>query len=184
MSVITSTYERDALDWYVEPAWCVHKLIDAEPFSGIVYDPACGIGTIPNAFISRRIPAVGSDIVNRGPNEVLDFLDEESPKFGCVNVVCNPPFSRAVPFIETALDIATMKVAMILPLTFLASQARQPLFTETPVARVYVLSRRPSMPPGEKLNDPDFKSKGGSVDYCWIVWHHGHKGPPTMEWLI
>lgn len=183
MSVTNSKFERVDNDWYVEPSWCVDLLIHAEPFAGGIWDPACGLGTIPKAFSGHGFPTSGSDIVARGYGEIIDFMG--SPWLGgnTTNIVCNPPFSIATKFIDVALHCAVSKVAMLLPISFLASQARHPLFNETPVARVYILSRRPSMPPGEKLNDPAFRASGGSVDYCWIVWHHGHKGPPTMEWL-
>jgi hypothetical protein len=39
-------WERDAADFYIEPAWCAERLFAVEKFEGSVIDPACGLGTI------------------------------------------------------------------------------------------------------------------------------------------
>lgn len=192
MSVTLSTYARDELDFYVEPAWCVDLLLDNEVFIDDCLDPACGLRTIVSTVRKRGITCWCSDIVERLPNTNENDLEPDNfleytldPYHSVPNIICNPPFKYAVPFCLRALEVTRHKVAMLLPLSFLASQKRKAeLFDPHPPARVYVLSRRPSMPPGQMLIDnPEYVGKGGSVDYCWIVWDHGAKGPTQMEWL-
>ena len=176
--------ERAANDWYVEPAWAVQALLDAEDFrGGCVWDPAAGRDNIPSVCRARDIQAFGSDLIDRGAPSVrapFDFLDLDPrfsprPEF----IICNPPFALAERFIDRALSVASRKVAMLLRLSFLEGQRRGEMFASTPLARVLVFSSRVSMPPGDSTVDP----KGGAVAFAWYVWQHGHQGPPTLGWL-
>lgn len=56
---------RAANDWYIEPAEAVEALLRVERFSGLSWDPACGIGTIPNVMEAAGFDVGGSDIVDR-----------------------------------------------------------------------------------------------------------------------
>jgi len=53
------------------------------------------------------------------------------------------------------------------------------LFRSTPLARVWVSSRRISMPPGGS----NIKAQGGAIAYAWFVWEHGYKGKAEVDWL-
>lgn len=178
-------HPADPNDFFIEPAWCVEALLDAERFVGDILDPACGSGTIPRVARARGLHARGEDIVARdGVTIVSDFLQPLAEVVVCVdNIICNPPYRLAEPFIRRALQITTRKVAMIVQEKFLYSGQRHALFTGTPLARLYFLSDRPSMPPGDKYLAGEIEAKGGSVNYCWLVMSHDHQGPPTAHWL-
>ncbi len=63
------------------------------------------------------------------------------------------------------------------------------LFAEKPPAFILVLSRRPSMPPGELLAAGQVEQKGGMHDYCWCVWDQSPRmwpdvsRPTELRWL-
>lgn len=175
-------YDRDDADWYVEPAWSVDALLNAEPFEGRTLDPACGCGTIPKAFEARGLRAFGSDLKDRGFGIVADFLGQEFA-LPIDNIVTNPPYKLAETFIRRALKIATDKVAVLVQQQFPFSQGRHALFRECPIARLYFLSNRPSMPPGRALAAGTVTAGGGKTDYLWMVFEHGYKGSPTAHWL-
>lgn len=180
------THNRDPGDFYIEPAWAVDLLLDAEPFYGDVYDPACGSGVIVRQFRARGIDAFGTDIVSRGfaPGG-RDFLDyAPTDHRPAANIVSNPPYALAQAFVEKALSIATHKVAMLVQAKFPYSQRRHALFSQRPPARIYFLSTRPSMPPGDKLLAGTVVAKGGKLDYAWIVWSKDHRGPTQAHWLL
>jgi hypothetical protein len=77
-------------DFYVEPRWVVHLLLDVESFEGSVLDPCCGSGTIPSVCLERGIPAIGSDIVYPGFGEVRDLFTLEAFVLG-INVMSTVP---------------------------------------------------------------------------------------------
>jgi len=52
----------------------------------------------------------------------------------------------------------------------------------TPLQRIWLLTPRPSMPPGQHILDGG-KVGGGKSDYCWLVWEHGYSGLPEIRWL-
>lgn len=198
----TAGYPKSPYDWYVEPRWCVDALIAAEGFDSgdFVYDPACGLGTIPDAFEAAGINNWRSDIAPRaglnrtktgqGPLQVFDFLSDKPIQFplitGRLSIICNPPFSYekdiAERFVRRALAIAEDRVCMLLPLKWQASARRHQLFEEHRPNRIWVLSERPSMPPGAKVEELGNKAfKRGKVDYMWMVWE-GDDCPPVTEW--
>lgn len=187
-------YVRASADWYVEPESLVESILESERIIGTVLDPACGIGTIPRVCRRHGIEAYGSDITNRGYG--LPFIDFTDDRLGgrfrwglrgtrIDNIISNPPFKTPTVyrFLERALDVAQHKVVLILPLTFLASQERKEgVFNgKTPLARVYVFSKRPSMPPGHLYVSGEMKRGGGKQDYVVLVWTHDHRGDPVVR---
>jgi hypothetical protein len=194
------TYQRDELDFYAEPGWVSELLIDAEKYQGKVLDPCCGNGNIGRAFERRRHPIRSTDYAVRPYGECgKDFLDPATDYGTVDHIVCNPPFRHTEAFIVRALGIVRRSAAFLVPLKWLASQTRYDFFeTYGRPARVYVLSNRASMPPGEFLDpdtglfaadDPNGKWKagdvpsGGAIDYCWVVFVPGYGGPTDMRWL-
>jgi hypothetical protein len=53
---------------------------------------------------------------------------------------------------------------------------------DTPLARVWLLTPRPSMPPGHVIANGE-KPGGGSQDFAWLVWEQGYRGKPELGWL-
>jgi len=166
-------WERDPLDWYVEPTAATEALLRVERFVGRVWDPACGQGNIVNTLLQNGISAHGSDIADRGFGGVQDFLDPECEFTNVQNIVMNPPFFRAKgaeAFIRRALNIASGKIAVFLDIRFIAGAERaNGLFKERPPHRIWIVTPRVSCPPGGYLSAGG-KAEGGSSDWCWFIW--------------
>lgn len=170
-------YERHGDDWYVEPPWVVDQLLRATPFAGVIHDPCCGSGNIPRRLDELGYNTTASDIVDRGYGDIRDFFLDLRPR---QNIVCNPPYKMAEMFILHAIDVTERRVAAIVNLKFLASQGRRDrLFLRHPPDQVLICSQRPSMPPGGS----GIEAKGGTADYCWIVWRKGG-GDTRVSWLF
>jgi hypothetical protein len=174
---------RFSNDWYVDPPEATEALLRVETFSGLCWDPACGIGTIPKVLAAHDLICMRGDIVDRGGDAVIgDFLEVGIAPVD--NVISNPPFNLARPFVDKALSIAKHKVAMLLPLTFLEGAARARWLETTPLARVHVFSWRISMPPGELLVAGKVKATGGKKAFAWFVWERGWVGPAQVRFLF
>ena len=178
-----SGYERNADDWYVEPDWSVDALAAVErPFIGGVMDPCCGSGNIPKRLHANGVLYVAaSDLVDRGYDGMMsrgEFSDTLA-SFKPASVVSNPPYNLAQEFVDCALKHTRDRVCVLLRLAFLEGQKRRLWFEQKPLARVWVSSRRMSMPPGGS----DVKAKGGTIAYAWFVFEHGHRGPAQIGWL-
>jgi hypothetical protein len=117
---------------------------------------------------------VASDIVDRLDRRGLDgvrfhicnFL-EESPVRSAWSIACNPHFDHIKAFCERGLEIATYKVAVIVPLRRLPA-ARW--LANLPLESIYLLTPRPSMPPGEWIAAGNVPG-GGREDFCWLVFN-------------
>lgn len=185
-------YDRALHDWYVEPRWCVEQLADAIDFAGYtIWDPCAGGGTIPDTLGDRGLSTLASDIVERRPDFLDGIHDATEPcaplwlRPGVrLSVVTNPPFKLAEPIVRRMLALADHRVCILQQLSFLASAARHRLFTEFPPSDVLILSRRPSMPPGAMISEMGAKAfKGGTTDFCWIVWTKPHDRETRTRWL-
>jgi hypothetical protein len=173
-----SLYRRVTDDFYVEPDWVVDALFSsAQPFLfGRVHDPCAGFGTIVGVAQKHEFAASGADIVDRadGRFPVCDFFSDAKIYS---NIICNPPYKRAADLVAKALALNLPrggKVAVLVPLGFLASGKRFGLFNRPELDEILVLSRRPSLPPGELLMRAGESCRhSGSTDFCWAIWRRG-----------
>lgn len=175
-------WEREANEHYVEPHWCSERLFTEESFVGDIFDPCCGFGRIIESARKKGLTAYGSDLIDRGCPGAKSGIDFISTHFDDVeNIVCNPPFDIAADFAAHALATASRKVAMIFPTARLNAAH---WLRGTPLARVWLLTPRPSMPPGHTILAGE-KPGGGKMDYCWLVWSHSWSAnvAPEMRWL-
>ena len=178
--IAAHSWQREAQEHYVEPHWCSERLFVEESFSPAVWDPCCGFGRIPDSARKAGLYAVGTDILDRGYRDLaqqLDFLETE--KLFAQNIVCNPPFMIAGRFARHALDLGAEKVAMIFPTARLNAAH---WLRETPLARVWLMTPRPSMPPGYTITAGQ-KPGGGKMDFCWLVWARNYTGTADLRWL-
>lgn len=196
---MSSGYEKSQFDWYVEQQWVTEALIAMEERVdisvlnwGTIWDPACGGGNVLKACSKIRIEIHATDIQFRGFaakgyfQELdfvgrLEFVRSVAP-WGRYSIVSNTPYSykRGIleAFIRRAMELDAEKVAFLMPVARQAGENRQSLFEEFPPARIYVLSERPSMPPGAQIEAMGDKAyKRGKIDFMWVVWDRRNPTP-------
>ena len=118
-----------------------------------------------------------SDIADHSCGPRQDFLIASAPA-EAIDVVTNPPFGLARDFVERALTLGAVKTAIIFPTARLnAARWLKPL----PLAKIYLLTPRPSMPPGKVIARGE-KPDGGKTDFCWLMLRTD-SGPPELLWL-
>jgi hypothetical protein len=189
--LLAHLWDRHPDDWYVEPPWCSERLFEAEVFTGNILDPACGMGTIVLNAERYGYEAFGSDLVRRAdlwltPIEERDFLADDDRQWN--NIVSNPPFSLcsardgSFPFVSRCLERARDKVALLMPAKWLFGAKRAEKLRQTPLAKIYCITPRPSMPPGPVIAAGE-KPGNGTADFVWMIWQHGYVGQPTVAWL-
>jgi hypothetical protein len=175
-------FDKEKCGHYVEPAWVSRRLFEVESFSAFIYDPACGWGTILKEAKDAGYQVFGTDVVNRRRHGLSnfykrDFLTWQGRLRG--SVVCNPPFDHVQEFCERVLELGAMKVAMICLVRRLnAAHWLQDL----PLRRIWLLTPRPSMPPGSWIAAGN-KPGGGTQDFCWLIFERSYVGKPEIGWL-
>lgn len=171
-------WARDPLDFYVEPEDCTDALLTVERFVGQILDPCCGQGNILRACARAAYDTTGLDMEDRGApghlfQGVWDFLQHEPWGEPADNIVMNPPFGGgklAEAFIRHALTFTSGKVCAFVDKRFLTGDKRaEGLFADHPPTRVWIITPRPSCPPGAYLAAGG-KAGGGTADYCWLVY--------------
>lgn len=179
MTGVENTSLRQKDDFYPTPPEATLSLLDHEQFAGAIWEPACGDGAISKLLLQANYEVISSDLCPRGYGETgIDFLMEWEPR--APNVVTNPPFKLAVPFVRKARQLCSGKIAMLLKLQFLEGKERAVLFREHPLARVLVFSRRISFKSG---SEHAAKIGGGMMCFAWFVWDPAHAGKPTIDWI-
>lgn len=194
---MSSGYVKSPFDWYVEQQWVTGALlrtIGANAFEGTtIWDPACGIGNVLKEMSNVwRYPIHATDIEFRGYAAKglfyeldfvgnLDFVRSAAPK-GRYSIVSNTPYSYKKgileAFIRRAMELDAEKVAFLMPVARQAGENRQPLFDQFPPQCIYILSERPSMPPGAQIKTLGDKAyKRGKIDFMWVVWDRRHPTP-------
>jgi hypothetical protein len=168
-------------DLYETPPVAVHALLKVEPLPRVIWEPACGPGSIANVLRSAGHRVYASDLVNYGCPESdsrVDFLMERSAPYGVEAVVTNPPYKLAGDFVAHALALGIAKVAMLLRIQFLESECRSSILDNGLLTRVYVFSRRLPMMHRHGWEGP--KATSGFT-FAWFVWEAGHRGRAEIQ---
>lgn len=171
--------KREKDDFYSTGYAGTEALMDVETFDGAIWECACGQGHISRFLEALGREVISTDLVDRGYGTPrVDFLLERTPK--APNIITNPPFKLTIPFIKHALSLTTGKVAMFLPISYLAGKNRaKKIWSTTPIARFYIFTWRVESERSGKYES----TGGGMMNFMWAVWDHKHVGPPTTHWL-
>ena len=183
--------QRNKSDFYQTPHSMTEQLLENEVFdyTKSVFEPACGKGAIVCVIANNFKKFYYQDIQE---SENYDFLNYEG---NYDYIITNPPFSLAFEFIQKAKEVAKVKFAMLLPLSFLHGQKRYEekifRFAEYPLTKVYVFTRYPLLT--DKIRE-DGKYNTGMMVYAWFIWEkrklkdaHGisinYKECPVVKWI-
>ncbi len=176
-------WAREKHEHYVEEPWVSKRLFDVEPFKGRIFDPCCGFGHIVESATTGGYSAHGCDLVHRGFRHHVFLQDFLHAHLKHDNIVMNPPFDKSREFIEKALSLSRRRVASVYPTRRLNAAS---WLTKTPLWHIWLLTPRPSMPPGHVYRELEAAGKrpsGGTMDFCWLVFDRHYVGTPTIGWL-
>jgi hypothetical protein len=164
-------------DFFPTPKWATHALIDNEGFKGDIWECACGDGSMSAVLEQTGRNIISSDLYDRGYGEANhDFLESwrKAP-----NIITNPPFNAAEGFVETGLEKASQKFALLLRLAFLEGGNRQrTIFSKAPPSRVWVFSERITFYPAGAV-----QKGSGTTAYAWFVWDKNASNGTELKWF-
>lgn len=185
-AVMSQRHEpNDSRDDFPTPPWATRALIEND--IGQRYDlksqsclePACGRGDMAKVLTGRFKLVEASDVHAYGYGMVRDFLKPSADKETFDWVITNPPFRHALAFVEKALQIARVGVAVLVRTSFLESKSRyRKLFERNAPTRVLQFVER--VPMLKERLDPRAST---ATSYCWLVWEHGSAGPTVLDWI-
>lgn len=170
-------------DLYESPPEAVHALLKAEDLPPVIWEPACGPGSIVRVLRASGRQVYATDLVDYGSPDQdehgWDFLSERQLPIGVGAIVTNPPYKNAAEFVAHALELCP-RVVMLLRLAFLESTRRTPILDGGHLARVHVFKNRLPMLhrdgwTGNKVSNP--------TAFAWFVWDREHQGPTELHRL-
>ena len=171
--------DREINDFYATEPRAVEFLLEKETFNHNILEPACGQGHISEVLKKHGYNVFSYDLIDRGYGKLKDFFDETSWHG---DIVTNPPYKIALPFVEHALEIVGpgQKVAMFLRLLFLESKSRGEFFKKYPPKVVYVSSKRLTC--AKNGNFERYRHSNAQA-YAWFVWEGGYRGKAVLDWI-
>lgn len=174
--------QRKASDFYQTPFSMTEKLLEVEHFDrGLpILEPCRGDGAIVEVLVEKGYKQITSYDITDG----TDFLETEE-EYG--NLITNPPYSLAKEFILHAMDVTLIKIAMLLPLSYLHGKNRYETFfknvSSCPLTRIHVFTRCPMLNGDVRL---DGKYNTGMQIYAWYIWEKINTPQvqrPTIAWI-
>ena len=169
-------------DLYETPAVAVQALLRVENLPEMIWEPACGPGSIVKELRNAGHKVYATDLVDYGcpdSESRVDFLMEQSPSFHIGAIVTNPPFKLAGKFVTHALTLCP-RVIMLLRLAFMESERRRPILDNGHLARVHVFRNRLPMMHRDGWSGNKTSS---SMPFAWFVWDIAHRGPTELHRL-
>jgi hypothetical protein len=166
---------EDVVGDFPTPQWSTRALIekillpnDIPTHEMSVWEPAANRGFMVRPLEEYFGHVFATDKFNyddRWP--VLDFLSVSPHEVPPVDfVITNPPFNLAQEFIEKALSVAHIGVAMLVRTSFLEGKKRyENLFSQVPPTAICQFAERVPMVKGRMD-----KAATTATSYCWIVW--------------
>jgi hypothetical protein len=170
-------------DLYETPPVAVEALLRVEDIPSVVWEPACGPGSIVRVLRDSGRTVYATDLVDYdSPDQDgsgWDFLVERQLPLGVQAIVTNPPFKNAGEFVAHALTLCP-KVVMLLRLAFIESTRRTPILDGGYLARVHVFKNR--LPMMHRHGWEGNKTNSGMA-FAWFVWDRNHEGPTELRRL-
>lgn len=167
--------KRKEYDFYPTPTNVIRDLFnnfDLEEYGNKILEPGAGNGNficvLKELYPKKHITAIEireeeKESLSKLSNEVKieNFLNtSNNQKYNII--IGNPPYSKAIEFIEKAFDLLDDNGILIFLLrtAFLESKSRYEFWQKNPLSRLYTLSKRPS-----------FTGKStDSSSYSWFMW--------------
>jgi hypothetical protein len=167
-------------DLYETPPVAVQALLRVESLPELIWEPACGPGSIVGILRAAGHQVYATDLSDWGcpdSENGIDFLLEWAPRFHIGAIVTNPPYKQANQFVAHALMLCP-RVIMLLRLAFLESERRADILEGGQLARVHVFRKRLPMMHRHGWQGPRASS---SIAFAWFVWDRAYRGKTELD---
>jgi hypothetical protein len=175
---------HDSLDDFPTQPWGTRALMEYVIGGGawqrVCLEPACGRGYMSEPLKEYFQTVISTDIHDYGYGGVANFLEYEDTEI-CDFCITNPPFKLAEEFIDKALKVSRLGVAMLTRSNFIESIGRyNNIFSVNAPHIVAQFSERLPLVKG-RID----RKASTATSYSWLVWFKGRKlrGSSTLIWI-
>jgi len=184
-AVMAQRFEpKTSLDDFPTPPWATRALmthvLGEEDFSNSTcLEPACGRGYMAKPLKEFFGLVQAADVHPYGFSETRDFLTYPYEANSHDWVITNPPFRMGEQFVEKALTVARVGVAILARTVFLESIGRYDrIYRSNPPTIFAQFSERVPMVKGRV--DPKASTATG---YAWFVWDKRCRQNSKLTWV-
>lgn len=167
-------------DLYETPPEAVTALLRAENLPKVVWEPACGPGSIVRVLRASGRQVYATDLVDyESPDQDQagwDFLMEKQLPLGVQAIISNPPFKNAADFVRKGLELCPL-VIMLMRLAFLEGVGRSDIL-DGPLARVLVFKERLPLMHRDGWTGP---KSTNTMAFAWFVFDRNHNGSTILK---
>ena len=187
---IRHTQAERGADLYQTCPEAMWGLMHHERLPGVIWEPACGPGTIVRILRGAGHEVLSTDLIDyRSPDQDLagmNFLElTAAPPIGIEAIVTNPPFSKASQFAARAIALCP-RVYLLMPFRFMESgneitqAGRDRIFALDggSLSRVLVFRNRLPMMHREGWAG---KKSTSTVAYAWFIFDRYHVGDAIIR---
>lgn len=168
-------------DLYETPPEAVRALLRAEKLPDVIWEPACGPGSIVRVLRASGRQVYATDLVDyesRDQDEAgWDFMLERQLPIGVQMIVTNPPFKNASAFARKAIELCP-RVCMLMRLAFLEGTTRSDILDGGKLARVHIFRNRLPMMHRDGWNG---NRASNTMAFAWFVWDANTIGPTVLN---
>jgi len=140
------------LEHFETPKWAVDEILKREILTRWVIDPCAGAG-----ILSIAAGNLGHEVISYDIHDWTSGIDGEFELDGVFDfikpgniytipnefsVLMNPPFSKAVEFVEKSLELGARKVVCFQRFAWWESKKRRDFWAKHPPARIYICGDR------------------------------------------
>lgn len=169
------------LEHFETPLWAAKAILNREILTNSVFDPCTGTGVLSEVAKGHGYSVVSVDIHDWGypDTHIADFLSyEDTYEDRDFTVFMNPPFSKAVQFVEKAISLNAKKIVCFQRLSWWESQTRRDFWVKNPPVKVLVCGdRAASWRHDIPLEKRDSTSP---TAHAWFIWERGHSGGTAL----
>jgi hypothetical protein len=183
------------LEHFETPEWATEAILRRELLTKHVVDPCSGGGVLTRALRHAGYFVHAQDIHdwnNVDCDRIHDWLWPGAVPDNLLrrefSVFMNPPFSKAVEFVDAAFRYGARKVVCFQRFAWWESAERRDFWAKLPPHRVYICGSRADcwrydLPKDEKGNRFDHEGKklaGSSTAHAWFVWEPGQPSGTSL----
>lgn len=176
---------KDSADNFPTPPWATRALVehvigDLRALRSLsCLEPACGQGHMSRPLREYFATVQSSDAHSYGYGPIRDFLVHPFEAGSHDWVITNPPFRLAEQFVDRALAVARIGVAILARTVFLESIGRyQDIFKHRPPTKFAQFVERVPMVKG-RLD----RRSSTATGYAWFVWEKTASTAPRLMWV-
>lgn len=177
-------------EFYETPEWAVQALLNVELLTPRVVDAGAGRGVLAKAAEQHGYRVMQVDKTNWADHGLpcyqstwdkieADYLSTANPILsayvagGNFSVITNPPFSKAVEFVEHSLNLGARKVVCFQRFAWWESNDRRDFWAKNPPNRIYSCGNRATCYRGDLTNEERVKLGSTPTAHAWFVWERG-----------